>query len=153
MSCCPHFVSFTMPYIAALLFLCSELILRPYGWTAKPCPDEAQLSLLGDKMREAAESVRNCGYLRSPPYLDALSLHPYLPVAPPYGNGRMVTLPYQLHCLTDLDPSARPIVRACRCMASGTLLSLVPICKWSSGCAFKLDPCVPAPAGPLPPPP
>lgn len=44
----------------------SELILRPYGWTFSPCPDEKQLGALGARMRDAAESVHGVRYSSTP---------------------------------------------------------------------------------------
>jgi hypothetical protein len=35
----------------------SQLILRPFGWTADDAPDEVTLKALGDRMSEAAYEV------------------------------------------------------------------------------------------------
>jgi len=40
----------------------SQLVLRPYGYTYKIAPDEAQLKILGDAMRDAIFSVHGIRY-------------------------------------------------------------------------------------------
>jgi len=55
------------PYVGAIDYHSySQLILRPYGWTTQPPPNEALAKLVGDGIRDTILSVHNISYTSEP---------------------------------------------------------------------------------------